>query len=104
MQTINRKERITRRGFLEVSSAALATAGLLGQANAAKAAPSDPKDTVNHGSAVMTGKIALEEHFALPETDLDRSLGYTLATPDLRLRIQHYQRHLSHTGADRRDP
>ena len=39
MGTINRKDRITRRGFLEFSSAALATAGLLGDANAAKAAP-----------------------------------------------------------------
>jgi hypothetical protein len=58
MQTINRKDGITRRGFLEVSSAALANAGLLGEANAAKAAPSDPRDTVNHDSAVMTGKIA----------------------------------------------
>jgi predicted TIM-barrel fold metal-dependent hydrolase len=88
MGTISRKDRITRRGFLELSSAALATAGLLGDANPAKAAPSNRMDSVNPDSALMPGKIALEEHFALPETDLDSSLGYTLATPELRLQIQ----------------
>src|SRR5713101_7022427 len=88
MGTINRKDRITRRGFLELSSAALATTGLLADVNVAKAATGNPMDTVNHDSALMTGKIALEEHFALPETDLDSSLGYTLATPELRLQIQ----------------
>ena len=45
-------------------------------------------ETVNRDSPLMTGKIALEEHFALPETDLESSLGYTLATPELRLQIQ----------------
>ncbi len=33
METINPRNQITRRGFLELSSAALATAGLLGDAN-----------------------------------------------------------------------
>src|SRR5260370_12122353 len=90
MGTINRKNRIARRGFLELSSAALATKGLLGNANAAKAmpGPGNATDTVKPDSAVVTGKIALEEHFALPETDLASSLGYTLATPELRLQIQ----------------
>jgi len=88
MGTINRKDRITRRGFLELSSAAVATTGLLADVNVAKAATGNPMDTVNHDPALMTGKIALEEHFALPETDLDSSLGYTLATPELRLQIQ----------------
>src|SRR5260370_17320200 len=90
MGTINRKNRITRRGFLELSSAALATTGLLGNANAAKPmpGPGNATDTVKPDSAVVPGKIALEEHFALPETDLASSLGYPLSTPHFRLHIQ----------------
>ncbi len=101
MGTINRKNRITRRGFLELSSAALATTGLLGNANAAKAMPDpgDATDRVKPDSAVLTGKIALEEHFALPETDLASSLGYTLATPELGLQIQDSRhRQWTHRG------
>jgi hypothetical protein len=77
MGTINRRDRITRRGFLELSSAALATTGLLADVNVAKPATGNPMDmdTVNLDSALMTGKIVLEEHFALPKTDLDSSLG-----------------------------
>ena len=63
VKTTNRKDRITRRGFLELGSAALATAGLLGDSKAATAA----LETANPDSAPMTGKIALEEHFVLPE-------------------------------------
>jgi hypothetical protein len=64
---------------LELGSAALATAGLLGNTNAAIAAPAaaNTVDTTTPDAAPMTGKIALEEHFVLPETDVDRSLGYT---------------------------
>jgi 2,3-dihydroxybenzoate decarboxylase len=36
----------------------------------------------------MTGKIALEEHFALPETDVDTIVGYTRSTPELRVQIK----------------
>jgi hypothetical protein len=62
--------RFTRRGFLELSSAALATAGLLGDANAANATPvaGNAVDPAKPDSAPITGKIALEEHFVLPET------------------------------------
>lgn len=45
-------------------------------------------DPASPDSAPVTGKIALEEHFALPETDLDSSLGYVSPTPELRLQIQ----------------
>jgi 2,3-dihydroxybenzoate decarboxylase len=62
--------RITRRGFLELGSAALTTVGLKGVADAAECSPNP------HGAAEMakpdlastTGKIALEEHFGLPES------------------------------------
>ena len=89
MGTIDRKDRITRRGFLELSSAALATAGLLGDANAAKAAPV-VANTVDAGKpdlAPTTGKIALEEHFALPETADTSYAIRDLPTPELRQRV-----------------
>ena len=89
MGTIDRKDRITRRGFLELSSAALATAGLLGDANAAKAAPvvANTVDAAQPDLAPMTGKIALEEHFALPETADTSYAIRDLPTPELRQRV-----------------
>jgi predicted TIM-barrel fold metal-dependent hydrolase len=70
VDTTIRKNRITRRGFLELGSAGFAAAGLLADASAAKAAPEPgvKVDTPKPDSAPMTRKIALEEHFALPET------------------------------------
>lgn len=91
MRTTNRKDRLTRRGFLELSSGAIATAGLLPDVAAARVAsrPGQTVDTAKPDSALMTGKIALEEHFTLPETaEADSSLGYALFTPELRLQIQ----------------
>lgn len=58
---------LTRRSFLELGSMALATAGVLGSADAAGAMPGEASQGATH-SAAMTGKIALEEHFAIPET------------------------------------
>ena len=86
MKTDKQKDRITRRGFLELGSAALTTAGLLGDVNTAKAAP--VADSTKPDPAAVTGKIALEEHFALPETDVDTSLGYFQAPPEVRAQIQ----------------
>jgi len=89
MRTTNGRERITRRGFLELGSAALATAGLLGKANAANTAPSagNAVDTVRPNSAPQTGKIALEEHFVLPEL-FDTSYAVRdLPTPELRQKL-----------------
>ncbi len=77
---MNRKDQITRRGFLELSSAVVATAGLP-DVNASKAGPDLGKnaDALKADSVLMTGKIALEEHFLLPETaEPDSSLGYAL--------------------------
>ena len=86
-----RRDKITRRGFLELGSAAFATAGLLGNVEAAKAAPDSGKkvDTSKADSALLTRKIALEEHFALPETaDATYAIGGKPWTPEFRLQIQ----------------
>jgi len=88
MGTINRNGRITRRGFLEFSSAALATAGLLGNANAPAATPVARKsmDADEPGPAPMIGKIALEEHFVLAET-IDTSYAVRDLPPETRHKI-----------------
>ncbi|MGH9726567.1 MAG: hypothetical protein ACRD41_16005, partial [Candidatus Acidiferrales bacterium] len=61
------EDRITRRRFLELGSAA--SAGILASGKAAGRAPSPRKpDAHKNDAAPITGKIALEEHFALPQT------------------------------------
>jgi len=62
------QERITRRGFL--GSTALATAGLIANCKPASAVlcGEEESDSAKAGSAPIKGKIALEEHYALPET------------------------------------
>ena len=87
METINQKDRITRRSFLELSSAAFATTGLLGDVSPANAAPNAQKelDPAKPDSTRMTRKIALEEHFAIPET-IDASSAATYA-PEFRRQI-----------------
>ena len=89
MGTKNRKDRITRRGFLELSSAVLATTGLLGDANAAEGVPAhrDTTNTAKPDSALMTGKIALEEHFVLPESADTSYAIRDLPTPELRQKV-----------------
>src|SRR5690242_17260780 len=89
MPTIDQKGSVTRRRFFERSAGALAAAGLLaGGVSAAEGAP-DPGqnlDAAKPDSAPVPGKIALEEHFALPGT-IDAS--YTsLPTPESRRQIQ----------------
>ena len=83
------KDRVTRRGFLELSSAAIATAGLLGKVSAATTLPNPGTTLDTPGSAAGTGKIALEEHFALPES-VDTSYGASLKdlpSPEARRKI-----------------
>ncbi len=91
MRTMNGKDRLTRRGFLELSSGAIATAGLLADVNAARVAPhpGETMDTAKPGSAQITGKIALEEHFTLPEAISlgGYPLGGRPSTPEFRLQI-----------------
>lgn len=61
------EDRITRRRFLELGSAA--SAGILASGNAARRVSAPHKlDAEKNDAATITGKIALEEHFALPET------------------------------------
>lgn len=69
MATINLEGRITRRGFLELSSAALAGAGLMGNANAGKSSPGAESrvKSAKPDAGPLVGKIALEEHFVLAE-------------------------------------
>lgn len=89
MPTNDRKGSVTRRTFFERSAGALAAAGLLaGGVDATEVAPDPGKklDTAKPDSAPAPGKIALEEHFALPGT-IDAS--YTsLPTPESRRQIQ----------------
>jgi len=83
-----RKNPITRRGFLELASATLATAGLAANANAETAAPgpqsaspaTDPIPAAPHG------KIALEEHFTLAEI-IEDSYAVKDLPPETRSRI-----------------
>lgn len=89
MEPPNKNHTITRRSFLELGSAALATAGVLagGSALSAESSSAHEPDPANTASAAvaMTGKIALEEHFALSET----IAGSTAAAyaSDFRLQI-----------------
>ena len=88
MGTINQQDRITRREFLEFSSVALATAGLIGDGSAAKAAEmASGVDTTQSGSTLMARKIALEEHFVLPENVDSTYAIRDLPTPELRQKV-----------------
>jgi hypothetical protein len=80
--------RITRRGFLERGSAALASAGLIRNAYTAKAAPSSEGtgDSAKPDAMRLTGKIALEEHFVLAET-MDTSYAVRDLPPETRNKI-----------------
>lgn len=89
MQTPNRKGLVTRRKFFESSAGVLAATGLLaGGVNATEVASDTGKklDPAKSDSESLPGKIALEEHFALPGSIPD---SYTsLPTPESRLQIQ----------------
>ena len=88
MATIDPEGRMTRRGFLELSSAALASAGLIGNANAGTPPPS-AESTANSAkpdTVPLVGKIALEEHFVLPE-HIDTSYAVRDLPPETRHKI-----------------
>jgi len=74
MRTIDKDGRITRRDFFAGSARVLAGAGVLATANSVNAANMGALETVNSGSGPMLNKIALEEHFVIPET-LSASYG-----------------------------
>jgi gamma-resorcylate decarboxylase len=87
MAATNPRGLITRRGFLECGSAALAGAGLIGNSYASKSALSSESTP---GSAELSsaplGKIALEEHFVLAET-IETSYAVRDLHPETRQRI-----------------
>lgn len=68
MATTNRIGRITRRGFLEFGSAALAITRFFGDAKATSLGHQGTAQTAKQDSEPTVGKIALEEHFGLPES------------------------------------
>jgi gamma-resorcylate decarboxylase len=70
MSTTNGKGRISRRAFLELSSGALASTGIVCDVNAARNSfdRSGTVQTTKSDAVRVTGKIALEEHFGLPES------------------------------------
>jgi hypothetical protein len=86
MATNNMDGHITRRGFLE--SAALASVGLIGNANAGKSPPGAESavDSANSDAVPPVGKIALEEHFILPE-NFDTSYTVRDLPPETRHKI-----------------
>jgi gamma-resorcylate decarboxylase len=84
----NPEGRITRRGFLERSSAALASAGLIGNAYAAKSVLNSEStmDSAKLDVVPLAGKIALEEHFVLAET-IESSYAVRDLHPETRQKI-----------------
>lgn len=84
MATTNGKGRITRRGFLELGSVALASTRLIGDAKATitSLGHQGTAQTTKPDSGPMMGKIALEEHFGLPESA--NYAGKDLPTPEDR--------------------
>ena len=88
MEKTDSEGRITRRGFLEHGSGALAIAGLIGNASAAKSVFSSEStvDTAKSSPVPLAGKIALEEHFILAE-DMDTSYAVRDLPPESRNKI-----------------
>jgi len=86
MPTNNRTDHFTRRGFISWGARAAATLGVLGRSNAAEAvrAPSGKLDTIASDLLPIKEKIALEEHFSIPET-VDSSYAAHRGADVLRL-------------------
>jgi gamma-resorcylate decarboxylase len=78
---------ITRRGFLECGSAALASAGLVGNGYADSVLIGESiLDSAKPNLEPQAGKIALEEHFVLAET-IETSYAVRDLHPETRSRI-----------------
>jgi len=80
---IDRSDLITRRGFLELTSAGLVSTGLLKDANAAEHALGT-ENTASLDAAPSVSKIALEEHFAIPETFASSYAVKDLPSPEAK--------------------
>jgi 2,3-dihydroxybenzoate decarboxylase len=79
----NRTDSITRRGFRELTSAALVSTSLLTNSNAAEREPGLENAPVPDASA-SASRIALEEHFAIPETFDSSYAVKDLPSPEAR--------------------
>ena len=88
MVATNPKVGITRRGFLERSSAGLASAVLIGNVDAANPALGSESmvESLKPAAVPLAGKIALEEHFVLAET-IDSSYAVRELPPETRHKI-----------------
>lgn len=87
MTPTNQKSRITRRGFFQQGAGALAAAGIFVGADKAKSGsgPASHQELTRPDPPPMTGKVALEEHFALPEA---ADAAYQIQpTPNFRLQM-----------------
>jgi hypothetical protein len=83
MPTVSPKSGITRRVFFERGMGLLASTGILAGVSEAKETLDRRVDVARTESAPMTGKIALEEHFAL--LDAADAAYNDQPTPDFRL-------------------
>jgi gamma-resorcylate decarboxylase len=83
---IGLKARTTRRGFFKQSASAFAGAGVLAAVNSANAAIADASEPANSDSKPVQAKIALEEHFVIPET-LNASYG-AAGSPEFRFQLE----------------
>src|SRR5215469_8041209 len=84
----NENSSVTRRGFFKRSAGLLSTAAILASSCDAKDTQDSDKNerAAKTGSATIPGKIALEEHFALPEAgDTDYNIQ---PTPGFQLQMQ----------------
>ena len=78
--------RVTRRDFLKRSSKSLAAAAVLASANPGKSEASGASAPASAPSKHVVGKIALEEHFVIPET-LKASYG-AAGSPQFQLQLE----------------
>jgi len=116
MRATNPVRQITRRGFLQRGSVALASAGLVGNGYADSVLKGETvPDNAKPSAEPLAGKIALEEHFVLAENietsyavrDLHPELGEGLpfgiwrvdnrikrgsGAPKAKLSMSHYLR------------
>src|SRR5262249_9431684 len=81
----DQNSRVTRRNFFAQSARVIAGAGLLKTSNSARANVG-AREVVSSGLGLMPGKIALEEHFVIPET-LGASYGAP-GSPEFRQRLE----------------
>ena len=84
MATI-RKTEVTRRGFMQLGSTALVAGGVLNSANAIHTT-GDNVQLSKSDSALLQGKIALEEHFDFSATE--NSSYASFGKPEFQRQIQ----------------